>query len=296
VLYHVGFIGLGAMGTPMAWNIRKGGFDLQVYNRTPMAAAPFREAGVRVCESPRPLAARSDVTVIMVTGPDDLLAVLGGEEGVAAGLTPGKVVVNMSTVSPDATAAAAALVHAKGAGFVDAPVSGTTLSAQQAKLVILAGAAQKDLDRVKPMLKTMGQSVIHCGPVGQGTRMKLILNLLLANMMQSLADGLVLGKSFGLDPEAILDAIGGGPLAAPMFQAKGRAIIDGDFSSQFPVRLMLKDLNLVLEAAGKAGVPLPQTAATRECFSAAMAKGYVDKDMAAVIKVAESITGRRVRD
>ncbi len=292
----IGFIGLGAMGTAMAWNIKKGGYPLHVWNRSYASTVPFREGGVAVCESPREVAGRADVVVIMVTGPKALTEVVEGPQGVAAGLTPGKTVINMSTVSPDATEGAAAKVTGSGAAFVDAPVSGTVKPAREGSLVILGGAQSKDLDRVMPLLKTMGREVVRCGGVGQGTRMKLVLNLMLGNMMQALAEAMVLGKSFELDPQALLKALGGGALGAPMYQAKGKAITDGNFSSQFPVHLMLKDLNLLLEGAGQAGVPLPQSSSTRECFVSAMAKGYGQQDMAAVVKVLEDLTGRTVRD
>lgn len=291
----IGFLGLGAMGMPMARNIRQGGYPLAVYNRTAARAQPLQVEGVDLCATPRELAGRSEVVVIMVTGPDDLRAVACGPDGVAAGLTKGKTVINMSTVSPAAVAEVAEAVQAAGADFVDAPVSGTVKPAEEAALVILAGADAKVLKRVTPLLKTMGKEIVHCGGVGAGTQMKLVLNLMLGNMMQTLVEGLMLGRGFGLDPAAVLGALAGGAMAAPMYQVKGKAIIDGRFDKQFPVHLMFKDLNLVLEAGGALHVPLPQTAAARECFSSAMARGLRDEDMAAVVKVLEGLTGRPLR-
>ena len=292
----VAFAGLGAMGSAMAWNIHRGGYPLGVYNRTATATEPFREAGVHIYSDPRSAAARADVVVIMVTDGRALHEVVSGPDGIAEGLTAGKAVINMSTVGPEETAAAAEAVSAKGAAFVDAPVSGTVKPAEDGTLVILAGGESNAVSRVTPILKTMGQEVVRCGGVGQGTRMKLVLNLMLGNMMQALAEALMLGKDFNLDPETILQAIGGGGMAAPMYQAKGRAILDGRFTKQFPIHLMFKDLNLVLQAAGEVRVPLPQTAATRECFNGAMAHGLGDEDMAAVVKCLELLTGRKVRE
>lgn len=292
----IGFLGLGAMGVPMARNIRAGGYPLAVYNRSAARAAPLQAEGAELCKSPRELAGRCDMVVIMVTGPDDLLAVIDGPDGVAAGLTRGKVVINMSTVSDAATVRAAELVQAKGAAFVDAPVSGSVKPAIDATLVILAGCDPKVLPRVTPLLKTMGREVVHCGGVGSGTRMKLVLNLMLGNMMQTMAEGMMLAKGFGLAPDTVLHALGGGAMAAPMYQVKGKAIAERNFAKQFPVHLVFKDLNLVLEAAGRLHIPLPQTAAARECFNGAMARGYADEDMAAVVKVLEGITGRQLRD
>lgn len=288
----IGFIGLGAMGSAMARNIHSAGYPLAVFNRTGSAADPFRELGASVCESPRQVAGRSDTIIIMVTGPEALEAVVGGPEGVAAGLTAGKTVINMSTVSPEATLAAAGAVREKGADFVDAPVSGSVKPAEDGTLTVLAGADPTALSRVLPVLKTMAAEVIECGEVGQGTRMKLVLNLMLGNMMQTLAEGMSLGGRFGLETDAILRALAGGPMAAPMYQLKGRAIEAGNFASQFPVQLMFKDLNLVLESAGKCHIPLPQTAVTRESFNTAMARGLGESDMAAVAKVLELLAGR----
>lgn len=292
----VGFIGLGAMGSAMARNVRSGGYPLQVYNRSPERCEPFRADAVPVCDSPREVAGRSEVTILMVTNSAALDALINGPEGVAEGLTAGKVVINMSTVSPEATEAAAAAVEAKGAAFVDAPVSGTVKPAEEGTLVILAGADAGTLQKVTPLLKTMGRQVLHCGGVGQGTRMKLVLNLMLGNMMETLAEGMMLGRQFGLEPVQVLDALSGGAMNAPMFQVKGKAMLEGHYAGQFPVHLMFKDLNLVLEAAGQARMPLPQTAATRECFSAAMSRGLGNEDMAAVVKCLEILSGRHLRD
>lgn len=285
----IGFLGLGAMGTPMASNIRNHGYPLYVYNRTAARNAPLQALGATVCATPRDLAAQSDMVAIMVTGPDDLLAVLDGPDGVVAGLSAGKVVINMCTVSDSATEQAVAWVRAAGAEYVDAPVSGSVKPATDGTLVILAGCTPRVLERTLPLLKTMGREVIHCGDAGSGTRMKLVLNLMLGNMMESLAEAMLLARSFELDPAILLQALGGGAMAAPMFQLKGKAIIENDFSRQFPVQLIFKDLNLVLEAARHLHVPLPQTAATRECFSVAMARGYQDEDMAAVVKALQAV-------
>lgn len=194
--------------------------------------------------------------------------------------------------SPEATAMAAEAVSSKGADFIDAPVSGSVKPAEDAALTVLAGGDSTALSRVMPVLKTMAKEVIECGDVGQGTRMKLVLNLMLGNMMQSLAEALTLGCGFGLEVDAILRSLGSGPMAAPMYQLKGKAIEAGNFSSQFPVHLMFKDLNLVLESAGKNHTPLPQTAATRKCFNTAMARGLGSSDMAAVVKVLALLAAR----
>lgn len=286
---NVGFIGLGAMGSGMARNVSKGGFTLSVFNRTPGRCKTFAEEGVRVHDTPANLVNDNDAVIIMVTDPDALQAVLGGENGVLAGLRNKQagttLVINMSTVSPAATLSAAEQVRAAGGRFVDAPVSGTVKPAEDGTLIILAAGDDGDLDLATPILATMGKAVIRCGACGQATRMKLVLNLMLAGMMQTLAEGLSLAASQGIDGRAVLDALSGGPLGAGLYQMKGNMMLEENFQKQFPVDLMHKDLNLVLETAGQAHLPLPMTAAIRETFSAARGMGYGDEDMAAVFKV-----------
>ncbi|MEJ2343929.1 MAG: NAD(P)-dependent oxidoreductase [Gammaproteobacteria bacterium] len=290
-MQSIGFIGLGNMGAPMAWNIHKAGYRLSVYNRTPARAQPFRDAGMEVAATPAALAADADVVVIMVTDPAALHGVIAGTDGVVDGLKAGTTVINMSTVSPDASLEAAGIVQEHGGRFVDAPVSGTVKPAEEGTLVVLAGGAREDLEAVAPLLETMGRQVVYCGGIGDATRMKLVLNLLLGGMMELLAEALALGKGFGLDGAAILNAVAAGPLGAPLYAMKGEAMLAGRFASQFPVELMFKDMNLVLQAAGQLAVPLPATAAVRESFNAARALGYGDEDMAAVIQVFNKLSG-----
>lgn len=281
---RIGFIGLGAMGAPMAWNIHRDGYELCVWNRSPSRATAFREKGVEVAQSAADLARHCDVVVIMVTGPGDLLEVISGEDGVLGGLSKGMTVINMSTVSREATVEAARLVRGTGSRFVDAPVSGTVKPAEKAQLVILAGGENGDIDAVEPLLLTMGKQVVRCGDVGQGTRMKLIINLMLGGAMALLAEGLAAGEAFGLEAERVLEALDNGALAAPLFRVKGEVIHGGDYTKQFPVDLVFKDLNLVLEAAGREGQALHATAAVRELFAAARGAGLGDEDLAAVYK------------
>jgi 3-hydroxyisobutyrate dehydrogenase-like beta-hydroxyacid dehydrogenase len=282
---RIGFIGLGAMGSRMARNIAKGGYALGVYNRNLARAESFRAEGAAVHATPAELAADSEAVVVMVTDPVALADVLAGEQGLLAGLRKGALVINMSTVSPEATLAAARDIEDAGGRFIDAPVSGTVKPAEEGTLVVLAAGDSRDVDAAESLLRTMGKAVVRCGAVGQATRMKLVLNLMLAGMMQALAEGLSLAESQALDGAAVLEAISGGPLAAGLYTMKGGMMLGNEFSKQFPVDLLFKDLNLVLDAAGKAHQSLPMTAAIRETFSAARALGYGDEDMAAVIKV-----------
>ena len=292
----VGFIGLGTMGKPMAFNIQKADYPLGVYNRSPDKMAPFQEQGITTYESARDLARESEAVIIMVTDPEALLAVLQGEQGVLAGLKQGTAVINMSTVSAEATLAAARLVTEGGGKYIDAPVSGTKKPAEDGTLVILAGGRQEEVEAVKPLLLSMGKAVVHCGEIGMGTHMKLTINLLLGDMMQCLAETLVFGAKLGLSSEKIFETINAGPLAAPFYNIKGQAIRTNEFSKKFSIDLIHKDLTLILEAAGKAGVMLPATAAAREVASGARGMGLGDEDMAAIVKVLEKTAGVEIRD
>lgn len=293
---NVGFIGLGAMGGAMARNIAKAGYTLSVYNRSDARSKPFRDEGVTVHANPAAITQTNDVIIIMVTDPTALSQVVESDSGILAGLQhkapASTLIINMSTVSPKATLDTAAKIQAAGGRFVDAPVSGTVKPAQDGTLIILAAGDAADLAAAEPILKTMGKAVVHCGKTGQATRMKLVLNLMLAGMMQCLAEGLSLAESQHLDGRAVLDALAGGPLGAGLYQMKGGMMLGDDFSKQFPIDLMFKDLNLVLDTAGKAHLPLPMTAAVRETFSAARGLGYGDEDMAAVIKVLRQLHGK----
>lgn len=292
----VGFIGLGKMGVPMARNLVEAGFPLTVWNRTESKAEDFVGEGVTVADSPRDLAGDSDVVIIMVAGPDDVLEVLERDDGVLAGTGEGDLVMQMSTISREATLEAAELVEERGAAFVDAPVSGTVGPAREGTLTMLAGASDGDFYRVEPLLKAMGEPVMHTGDIGSATDMKLFVNLLLGQMMQSYVEAMVFGKKHGLETDQMNDLIESGPLDAPLFSIKGDLIRSGDFEPRFPVKYVLKDLGLALDAAEREGIPLPGGAAAWENAASAKGMGLEEEDITAVVKVLEEIAGVKVRD
>ncbi|MBX0285274.1 NAD(P)-dependent oxidoreductase [Halomicroarcula sp. F28] len=292
----VGFIGLGAMGAPMAWNIEDAGFDLVVYNRTTDREQPFAEAGVSVADSPKHLTERADVVCCIVSDGDAVAEVLERDLGVLEGLDEDTVFVQMSTIGYAETMAAADLVAETGAPFVDAPVSGTVGPAEDGTLVGLPGGDESVVEAVRPILEAMCEPVVHCGEVGQGTNMKLFINLLLGDAMAAFAEALVFGRANGLDVEAMGTVVENGALDCPLFDIKGGTIGEGDFAPRFLVDYQFKDLSLALDRAGEVGAPLSQTAAAREAFSAARARGYGGEDMAAVIKPMEETAGVEARE
>jgi len=292
----VGFIGLGAMGAPMAWNLDDAGFDLVVYNRSTDKQQPFAEAGISVADSPKHLTERADVVCLIVSNGDAVEAVLERDLGLLAGLDEETTVVQMSTIGYAETMAAAELVTEAGGEFIDAPVSGTVGPAREGTLVGLASGAESAVDDVRPILSAMCEPVVYCGEAGQGTNMKLFINLLLGDAMSAFAEALVFGRKNGLEVEAMRTVVENGALDCPLFAGKGETIGDGDFDPRFPVDYQFKDLSLALDRAGEIGVPLSQTAAAREAFSAARGRGYGGEDMAAVIKPLEETVGVEVRD
>jgi len=294
-MQNIGFIGLGTMGAPMAWNVHRAGYRLGVYNRSAQRTEPFQQKDISVFQTPAALADWADVIIIMVFGPEALMAVLNEREGIARAAIAGKTVINMSTVSREATLEAAGIVEECGALFLDAPVAGSKKPAEDGSLTILVGGSVDVLESVRPLLDCMGKTIILSGATGAGTDMKLFINLLLGNLMQSFAEGLVLGKSFGLRLDDMLETVSSSAVACPMFTVKGNAIRSGNFEKNFPVELIFKDLNLALQAAEREHVPLPTTKAARGAFKGAMEQGLGSQDLCAVIKVLEEITGLKVR-
>jgi len=291
---RTGFIGLGTMGAPMAWRINDGGHLTAVYNRSPETTAAFAEAGISVAGTPAELASGVNAVVVMVSDDAALDAVFSGEDGALAGVGSGTLVINMSTVSREANLDLAARVREAGGRFLEAPVSGTRKPAEDGNLTILAAGAAEDLEAAQPLFDLMGKATVNCGDLGQGMDTKHAVNLLLSSMMQGFCEALVFGGKRGVSPDTIIEAITTGATNSPLYNLKGKAIRAGNFDKQFPVKLLLKDLDLVLQAGRESGVYLPLTATARECVSAANAGGYGDEDMAAVVKLLEQVAGTQV--
>ncbi|MFB6113387.1 MAG: NAD(P)-dependent oxidoreductase [Halodesulfurarchaeum sp.] len=290
---RVGFIGLGSMGAPMAWNVNDGGFDLGVYNRTPEKMDPFAEAGIDTYESPGAVATSADAVVTMVRGPAALREVVLGDDGIIETLEEDAVVVDTSTVSRTATMEVSDAVEDAGGRYVDAPVLGTVGPAEAGELLVLAGADDAVLAETRSLLEVFGD-VRHVGSVGDGSSMKLTTNLLLGVMMEGFSEALAFADGQDLPLETVLDVIQNGVLGAPLFEYKGEVVRNRDFDPQFPVSLLGKDLDLVLDAAGEDPLPLPATAASREATSATKALGYGDEDMMALLKYLEGMTGEDI--
>ncbi len=279
----IGFIGMGIMGVPMARNLLKAGHALTVYNRSTEKCAPVAAAGAVVAASPLELTKASDVVIVMLTGPEAIDDLLFGEASAAEALD-GKIVVNMSTVSPAYSRELAANLDALGAAFVDAPVSGSKKPAEEGTLVILAGGEEKTISQVEPILLAMGKKVVRCGRAPNGSMMKMSINLLLGAMCEGLAEMIAFGEKGGLDRETMLNVVMAGPLKNGMFELKAPMFEKDEFPAQFPAKHMAKDLKFVVDTAYETGATAPAAHVLLQLYSKVVAMGLGDQDFAAVFK------------
>lgn len=289
----LGFVGLGIMGHPMALNLLNGGHALTVWNRTADACAPLREAGAAVAAKPADVAAACDITFAMLADPEAALAVACGPDGICEGLGVGKGYVDMSTVDAATSACISVVVVARGARFLEAPVSGSRQPAEQGALVILAAGDKSLFHDAAPALNLMGKKCFYLGDVGRGAQMKLIVNLVMGGMMTSFCEGLAVARATGLQPADLLEVLDAGALANPMFRGKGPRMLAGDFAAAFPLKHMGKDLRLARALAVEMGARLPAFAAADDSFARALAAGDGELDFSALLRtVAVSDAGR----
>jgi 3-hydroxyisobutyrate dehydrogenase len=270
---RVGVIGLGIMGSGMANNLQTKGHDLTVYNRTASRADALVAAGATPAETPAALAAACDVVLICVSDTPDVEAVLFGVGGVAEGIRPGTLVIDASTISPDATRDFAERLAALGASFVDAPVSGGSEGAAKGILSIMVGGSADDVERARPVLEAIGRTITHVGPIGAGQTCKLVNQILVVVNMLAVSEALLLAQAGGLDLEKTIAAVEGGAAGSWMLSNRGPQVVRDDWRPGFTVDLQQKDLRLVLAAADSLGVPLLATAQVFQLYRTLQAAG-----------------------
>jgi 3-hydroxyisobutyrate dehydrogenase-like beta-hydroxyacid dehydrogenase len=292
----VAFLGLGSMGRPMAANLLKAGYPLTVWNRTLSRAEPLANAGASVAASPRTAAGGANVVITMLTDVAAVEQVAFGDEGLIAGLRDGASYVDMSTVTPALSRRLAAAARDRGAAFLEAPVLGTIGPAAEGTLTILVGGETDVLSTLRPVLDVMGSTIIHAGPTGQGTWLKLLANALMGVSMQGFFELLALGQRAGFDRETLARTFGSLPMASPVMQRKTPPILAGDFSPQFTLDLFNKDLRQLLEAAGALAVDAPMVALTHGLFAQARAENRGGLDYSVAALAAEERAGVRHRD
>ncbi len=294
---RIGFIGIGAMGKPMALNLLKAGHELYVFDVVAAAVADMVAQGGQACTSPKELAQKTEAVITMLPNAKIVESTLTGENGLLAGSRPGQVFIDMSSVSAGSTKLMAKLAGEKGVGYVDAPVSGGVAGATAGTLTIMVGGSVDDVAKVQPILQAMGKNIHHVGEVGAGDSIKVVNNLLLGINMAAVAEALVLGVKSGLSPQVMLDIIKGSSGRSYALEAKTPGfILKNNFAAGFAIDLQYKDLELAAETAKSLGMPLPLGSMAQQIFEMARAKGLGREDISAVIKVWEELVGVQVRE
>jgi 3-hydroxyisobutyrate dehydrogenase-like beta-hydroxyacid dehydrogenase len=288
----VAFIGIGIMGGRMVKNVLKAGHAVRAHNRTPAKAEALRPLGATVAASPREAASGADVVITMVADPPALAAVLEGPDGALAGCRRGTLVIDMSTVDPGTSRAMAATARGLGLRYLEAPVTGGVGAAEQGTLTIMAGGEGADFAAARPLLETMGKKVLHVGPMGQGSVLKLAANLVAASIITAANEALALTTKFGLDPGTVVEVL---TERSPLIGRTAPRVLDGNFSANFPLKHSHKDVQLALAAARSAGVPMFALSSVAQLQAAAIAKGYGDLDQTVTMKLLEEIIGIQAR-
>jgi 2-hydroxy-3-oxopropionate reductase len=282
----IGFIGLGIMGRPMALNLVKAGFSLTVFNRTRSKTEPLAAAGAAVADSPAEVGRASDVVITIVSDTPDVESVLFGSDGLFHGAGSGKVLIDMSTISPEATIDFAGRLAEKGCEMLDAPVSGGEKGAIEAALSIMVGGKREVFERCLPLFNAMGKTIAYTGQSGNGQKTKLVNQIICATNIVSMVEGLRFARLAGLDIETTLKLVSSGAAASWMLSNLAPRILAGDFAPGFMIKLQQKDLRLVRETIQKIGATLPGTELAYELFSEAVAEGLGEQGTQGLINLA----------
>jgi 2-hydroxy-3-oxopropionate reductase len=289
----LGFIGLGIMGNPMAQHLLKAGHTLFVNTRS-QVPADLSAAGAKSCASPAEVAKNADIIFTMVPDTPDVEKVLFGENGVASGLSKGKVVVDMSSIDPIATKAFAKKINALGCDYLDAPVSGGEVGAKAASLTIMVGGEEKVFAKVKPLFELMGKNITLIGGNGDGQTCKVANQIIVALNIAAVSEALVFASKAGADPAKVRQALMGGFAASRILEVHGERMVKRTFNPGFRIALHQKDLNLALQSARAMNMALPQTASAAQLMQACAALGHGQADHSALVKSIESLAQHKV--
>jgi 3-hydroxyisobutyrate dehydrogenase-like beta-hydroxyacid dehydrogenase len=288
---RLGFVGLGAMGSRMVKRLLAGGYPVAGYNRTLAKAQALIKDGLQICASPREVVEIADITFSMVTDTTALSAITEGPEGILAGLTTGKIYVDMSTVNPRFVRDLAARAATAGAQMLEAPVSGSIPAAESGTLVMFVGGEAETLERVRPVLEILSQKILHIGSSGQGVSTKIAINLSLPIQLIALFEGLLLAERSGIPREVALDALLNSVIASPAIKYRAPFILNMPQEVWFNVTMMEKDVRLALEMGEQLGVPLSSAKLSAEMLSKAKAMGYGEQDFAALFQTLAQMSG-----
>jgi 3-hydroxyisobutyrate dehydrogenase len=286
----VAFLGMGIMGSRMAANVARAGFDLTVWNRTrDKAEAVAQATGAKLADTPSQAAAGADAVITMVVNSPEVEAVLLGDNGAAGSLAEGALVIDMSTIAPHAVHDLADRLGEQGIHFLDAPVSGSSPKAEDGTLTIMVGGSDEDFARAKPLLDAMGELIVHVGPQGHGQVVKLLNNTLAAVNAAALGEAITAARKAGLDMDALVKVVSASSGNSTMLQIKSRPMIEHDFTPLFRLDHMLKDVRLCLATIDELGTPAPVAAAACELYEKASASGRGDDDFGSVIESVEDV-------
>ncbi len=284
----VGFIGLGIMGQPMASNLVKAGYRLVVFNRTREKAEAMAGELVQVASSPAEVASKCQMVITIVTDSAAVEEVIAGPQGLLGAVTPGSIIIDMSTISPAVEQQLDSELRRVSATLVDAPVSGGDIGAQQGTLAIMAGGDRDAFERSLPLFQGMGKTITYCGPVGSGQLTKLCNQILVSVNLLAVTEAVTFARKTGLNPETMIEAVKGGAAGSWQLANLGPKIARRDFAPGFMIDLMQKDLRLVLEAAGSSAVCLSAASSVHQLFNAAQAKGLGKEGTQALMQVVET--------
>jgi len=288
---RVAFLGLGIMGRPMAANLVKAGHEVSTWNRS----AGKEVEGAQSVASPAEAARGAEVVWMCVSDTEAVEQVLFGTEGVEKGLESGAVVVDSSTISPSATLKFAERIRAKGSDYVDAPVTGSKIGAEGGQLIFIVGGAEPTVDRLKPLFAAMGKLMVRVGETGQGQSAKIAMNLMIALTYEGFAEGLTLATKLGVKAEKLLELVNASMVRSGVVEYKAPFVLKRDFSPNFPLRLMHKDIHLMLDAAREARIKLPALETVEEIYEIATDEGQADLDYAATLALLEKWAGVEVK-
>ena len=292
----LGFIGLGIMGKPMAAHLLAAGHTVHVYDLVSEPVSELIAKGAVTCANSKDVAQKSDVIFIMVPDTPDVEVVLFGTDGVAGGLRPGSIVVDMSSISPIATKEFARKLEAMGAKMLDAPVSGGQVGAENATLSIMVGGRPEVFEQIKPYFEMMGKNIVHVGGNGDGQTCKVANQIVVALTIEAISEALLFASKAGADPVKVREALLGGFAQSRILEVHGERMIGRNFKPGFRIRLHQKDLNLALQAARSLELSLPNTATAQELFNAVAAQDGSDLDHSAMVLALEKLANHKVAE
>ena len=287
---EIGFIGLGVMGRPMAGHLIAAGHTLHLHRIKDVSRFLLDEGGVEA-PSAEAVAQAAEVIILMLPDTPDVEAVLFGDKGVAAGLSPGKLVIDMSSIAPVATKDFAERIKALGCGYLDAPVSGGEVGAKNAALTIMVGGEEPAFERARPLFERMGKTITLVGGNGDGQTAKVANQIIVGLTIEAVSEALLFASKAGADVEKVRAALMGGLAASRILEVHGERMIKRSFDPGFRIRLHRKDLTLAVDAAKSLDLALPNTAATQQLMNAAVARGDGDKDHSGLIRTLEAMAG-----